>query len=100
MTPFGSRAGSGPSGRFGASLAAETQELGQPRYDLVEITDDGDVAEPEDRRGRILVDRDDRRRALHPHLVLDRAGDATGEVELRLHRLAALADKAVPGIPP
>ena len=40
----------------------------------------------------VLVDRDDHVRALHADLVLDRAGDAERDVELRRHRLAGLAD--------
>ena len=42
----------------------------------VHVADDAEVAELEDRRVRVLVDRDDHARALHADLVLDRAGDA------------------------
>src|SRR5205085_11203776 len=41
---------------------------------------------------RILVDRDDHVRALHPHLVLDRAGDPARDVELGRDAPARLAD--------
>src|SRR3954469_21259815 len=55
--------------------------LGQLRQDLVEIADDAEVGELEDRRVLVLVDRDDVLRGLHADLVLDRAGagDARGE---------------------
>ena len=60
--------------------------------DLVEVADDADVGELEDRRVRVLVDGDDRPGALHADLVLDGARDAGGDVELRRHGLARLAD--------
>ena len=66
--------------------------LGQLRHDLVEVAHDPEVAELEDRRVRVLVDRDDVLRGLHADLVLDRARDAGREVELRRDRLAGLAD--------
>src|SRR3954469_3569880 len=64
--------------------------LGQLRDDLVEVADDAEVGELEDRGVRVLVDRHDVLRALHADLVLDRARDAGREVELRRHRLARL----------
>src|SRR5919201_1777812 len=73
--------------------------LGQLGHDLVQVTDDAEVGELEDRRVRVLVDRDDVLRVLHAHLVLDGAGDARGEVELGRHRLAGLADLAGVGEP-
>ena len=42
----------------------------------MQVADDAEVAELEDRRVRVLVDRDDHARALHADLVLDRARDA------------------------
>src|SRR5207248_4782288 len=71
---------------------AGVDELGQLRDDLVHVADDAEVAELEDRRVRVLVDRDDRVRALHADLVLDRAGDAERDVELRRDGLAGLPD--------
>src|SRR4051812_23369264 len=68
--------------------------LGQLGDDLVEVAHDAEVGELEDRCVRVLVDRDDVLRALHADLVLDRARDAGGEVELRRHRLAGLPDLA------
>src|SRR5439155_20529672 len=67
-------------------------ELGQLRDDLVQVADDAEVGELEDRRVRVLVDRDDRPGALHPDLVLDRARDSAGHVELRRDRATGLAD--------
>src|ERR1700729_3672622 len=66
--------------------------VGQLGHDLVQVADDPEVGELEDRRVRVLVDRDDVLRGLHPDLVLDRAGDPGREVELGRHRLARLAD--------
>src|SRR4051794_12285611 len=57
--------------------------LGQLGQDLVEIADDAEVGEFEDRRVRILVDGDYVLRGLHPDLVLDGAGDPRREVQLR-----------------
>src|SRR5438309_7750922 len=58
----------------------------------MDVADDAEIAELEDRRVRVLVDRDDRAGALHADLVLDRAGDAERDVELRRDGLAGLAD--------
>src|SRR3954468_11217241 len=66
--------------------------LGQLGQDLVQVADDAEVGELEDRRVLILVDRDDVLRRLHADFVLDRAREAHGEVELRRDRLAGLAD--------
>src|SRR4029077_407479 len=67
-------------------------ELGQLRHDLVHVAHHAEVAELEDRRVRVLVDRDDGAGALHSDLVLDGAGDAERDVELRRDGLARLAD--------
>src|SRR5215218_3194076 len=66
--------------------------LGELGHDLVEVADDPEIRELEDRGVGVLVDRHDVLRGLHADLVLDRSGDAGGEVELRRHRLAGLAD--------
>ncbi len=76
----------------GVTRLAGVDELGELRDDLVHVADDAEVAELEDRRVRVLVDRDDHVRALHADLVLDRAGDAERDVELRRDDLAGLAD--------
>src|SRR3990167_2460684 len=95
--PFSSTAtGTSPSFSARVGLSSSSwprriaQELGELRDDLVEIADDPKVGEVEDRRVRVLVDRNDRPGALHPDLVLDRARDAERDVELRRDRLARL----------
>src|SRR5207237_532844 len=75
-----------------ASAAALLHELGQLRDDRVQVADDGQVGELEDRRIRVLVDRDDHVGVLHADLVLDRARDADRDVQLRRDALAGLAD--------
>src|SRR5262249_49673717 len=64
--------------------------LGELRDDDIQVADDAEVAEAEDRRLFVLVDRDDQPGGAHPGLVLHRAGDAAGDVDRRLHRLAGL----------
>src|SRR3954453_14583623 len=66
--------------------------VGQLGQDLVQVAHDAEVGELEDRRVLVLVDRDDVLGRLHAHLVLDRAGDARREVQLRRDGLARLAD--------
>src|SRR6185295_13298812 len=61
-------------------------------HDLERVADDAVVGDLEDRRLRILVDRDDDLRRLHAREVLDRARDADRDVELRADGLARLAD--------
>ena len=73
--------------------------LGELRQDLVEVADDAEVGELEDRGVRVLVDRHDVLRGLHADLVLDRAGDARREVQLRRDGLARLADLRRVGVP-
>src|SRR3990170_8760201 len=73
-----------------SSSPALPHELGQLRDDLVQVADDAEVAVLEDGRVRVLVHGHDRARALHAHLVLDRSGDAAGDVELRRDDLARL----------
>src|SRR5947209_7740081 len=82
-----------------ASRATLLDQLGQLRDDLVHVADDAEVAELEDRRVRVLVDRDDHARALHADLVLDRAADAERDVELRRDDLARLADLRAVRVP-
>src|SRR3954453_22386863 len=77
--------------RTGSALAL-LDRLGEGGQHGVEVPDDAEVDELEDRRLLVLVDRDDRLRGLHAGPVLDRAGDAVGDVELRRDRLAGLAD--------
>src|SRR4029453_15781678 len=63
--------------------------VGQLGQDLVEIAHDAEVRELEDRRVRVLVDRDDVLGVLHADLVLDRPREAARQVPLRRDRLAS-----------
>ena len=67
--------------------------------DLVQVADHAEVGQLEDRRLGVLVDGHDRLRGLHAGAVLDRAGDAGGDVQLRRDRLAGLADLVAVRIP-
>src|SRR4051794_25281894 len=81
---------------IGSGALPRLHGLGQLGDDLVEVADDPEVGELEDRGVAVLVDRDDVLRGLHADLVLDRARDAGREVELRRDGLARLAD--LPGV--
>src|SRR5215203_6292302 len=83
----------------GSASLAGLHGLGELGHDLVEVADDPEVGELEDRGVRVLVDRDDVLRALHADLVLDRAGDPGRQVQLRRDRLARLADLGGVGVP-
>src|SRR5215207_4596846 len=83
--------GNRPSYELGSALAL-LDLLGRLREDGLEVADHTEVDELEDRRLLVLVDRDDRLGRLHAGAVLDRTGDAVGDVELRRHGLAGLAD--------
>src|SRR4051812_30233713 len=54
----------------------------------VEIRDQSVIGDLEDRRLFVLVDRDDHLRVLHAGEMLDRAGNADRDVELRRDHLA------------
>src|SRR3954454_8764020 len=100
MTLSESNGGGNSLGATGIALALlRLDRLGQLGDDFVEIAHHAEVRELEDRRVRILVDRKDVLRVLHPDLVLDRPGDAGGEVQLRCHRLPGLADLGRVGVP-
>src|SRR5262245_741586 len=73
-------------------LPALADLVGGLGHHLEQISDDAEVGEVEDGRLGVLVDRHDRLGRLHAGPVLDRAGDAQGDVELRVHRLACLPD--------
>src|SRR5919206_2171727 len=75
-----------------SAALAGLDRLGELGDDLVQVADDAEVGELEDRGVRVLVDRHDVVRALHADLVLDRARDAGRQVELRRDGLAGLAD--------
>src|SRR3954471_7304802 len=82
----------GATGMRRSAALLRLHGLGELRQDLVEIADDPEVGELEDRRVRVLVDREDVLRVLHADLVLDRARDPGREIQLRSDRLARLAD--------
>src|SRR5688500_7735028 len=65
----------------------------------MEVTDDAGVADADDRRRRVVVDRDDRLGLLHPCPVCEGPGDPARHVETRPDLLPRLADLAGMGIP-
>src|SRR6056297_1543753 len=67
-----------------------SDELFELRDDLEQVADETVVGDFEDRGFRILVDRHDGPGVLDPGQVLDRAGDADREVQLRRDDLAGL----------
>src|SRR5918997_7046661 len=91
FTGGGNSAGATPIRPRSAALL-RLHGLGQLGEDLVQVPHDAEVRELEDRSVRVLVDREDVLRALHPDLVLDGAGDAGRQVQLGCHRLARLPD--------
>src|SRR5215510_13755264 len=70
------------------------QSVNQSRNDFEQIADDAVVGHFEDGRVRVLVDRGDRLGALHPDQVLDGAGNAEREVQLRRDGLPGTPDLA------
>ena len=71
--------------------AARHQAL-QLRHDLKEVADQAKVGDLEDRRLGVLVDGDDGARILDAGQMLDRAGYANRDIELRRNDLARLPD--------
>ncbi len=78
--------------RAGIYPLAGLDRLGQLRADLEQVADDAEIGDLEDRGFLVLVHRDDRLRRLHAGAVLDGAGDAQRDVQLRRHGLTGLAD--------
>ena len=72
--------------------SAGAQRRDDRRNDLAEVADHRIVRPRDDRRIRILVDREDPLRSLAADHVLDRAADAARDVELRRDARAGLAD--------
>src|SRR4051794_12498745 len=102
MTLSESKGGGNSLGATAGMLSAPLlgfDRLGQLGDDFVQVAHHPEVRELENRRVRVLVDREDVLRVLHPDLVLDRAGDTGGEVQLRRHRLPGLADLGRVGVP-
>ena len=62
---------------------------------LIEVRDQSVIGDLENRRVLILVDGDDHLGILHAGEMLDRAGDADGDIEFRRHHLAGLPDLPV-----
>ena len=78
-------------------LARGLQCLGQRRNGLKEVRDEAVIRDLEDRCLGVLVDRDDDLRVLHPREMLDRAGDADGDIDFGGDDLAGLADLIIIG---
>ncbi len=72
-------------------LAERLRQRGQKAN---RVRDDADMREVEDRRVAVGVDGDDQIGALDADAVLDGAGDAGREIELRPDRLAGLPNLA------
>jgi peptidoglycan/LPS O-acetylase OafA/YrhL len=68
---------------FSTSGAGFANGFGEGRKHLKEVAGDADVGDFEDRRVGVLIDRHDALGAFHAHQVLDGAGDAHGQIELR-----------------
>src|SRR5882672_1427322 len=82
----------GPLPHFPGWSTADLAELRrQFRQRLVEIGDQPEVGDLEDRRLFVLVDRHDDLRVLHAGQMLDRTRNADRDVELGRHHLAGLA---------
>lgn len=77
--------------------AAALQLLRHLRDGLEQVGDKAVVGHLEDGRLRVLVDGHNRLAVLHARQVLDGAGDAHGNVQLRRHNLARLPDLQVVG---
>ncbi len=65
------------------------------RQGFEQVGDEAVVGDLEDRCLLVLVDRDDDLRVLHAGQMLDRTGDAAGDVEIGCDHLAGLADLPV-----
>src|SRR6202045_2827551 len=85
-----------PATRLNRSLLSKLAErVGQFGNRLIQIRDQAVIGDLENRRVLILVDRDDHLGILHACEMLDRAGNADRDIELRRHHLAGLADLPV-----
>src|SRR5208283_3007008 len=78
---------------------ALAERLGQSGQQTDRVCYDSDMSEIENRRVLVGVDRKDHVRAFDADPVLDRAGDAGGDVEFGPDRLAGLTDLAIGGDP-
>src|SRR5690349_4482209 len=82
------------------SLLRLTHRARERGNDLEDVADDAVVGDLEDRRLLVLVDGDDRLRRAHAGEVLNGAGDADRDVQLRTHLPSGLADLVGVGTPP
>src|SRR5215207_855528 len=82
----------------GVLLLAGGDLLGGLGDDGVQVADDAEVGQLEDRGLGVLVDGHDGLRGLHAGAVLDRTGDADGDVELRGDGLAGLPHLEAVGV--
>src|SRR5690606_32986834 len=74
------------------AASAGVEGFDQLGKDVVNVSDDAEIGDREDRGVRVLVDRHDRLRVLHTDQVLHGTRDAGGDVDVGLHRGAGLAD--------
>ena len=77
-----------------AALAARMASVSMG-VDLEQVAADAVVGDLEDRRGVVLVDRDDALGLAHTGLVLDGAGDTESDIDLRVDGLTGLTDLMV-----
>jgi hypothetical protein len=82
--------GSGDRSSIRPEALALLQGLDQFGQYFLNVTNDSEVGDREDRGVGILVDGDDGLGVFHPHQVLHCSGDATRDIDVRLHRLAGL----------
>src|SRR5437868_2190517 len=81
----------GAGGHVKRSPTWGLERCGQFGDGLEQVRDQAVVRDAEDRRLRVLVDRDDQLAVLHAGQMLDRTGDAHGDVQVRRDDLAGLA---------
>ena len=79
-------------GGYGLAEARRTDACREPGHDLEEVPHDAQFGDAEYLRVRVAVDGDDVLRRLHAGQVLDRAGQAHGQVQARGHGLAREAN--------
>src|SRR6476646_10596955 len=80
---------------FRRTSSLSLERLDHGGNDFEQVADDAVLGDLEDRRVGVLVDGDDGLAALHADQMLDGAGDAEREIELRGDGLAAAADLAL-----
>src|SRR5262245_27968497 len=86
-------------GRYSRMDVELLHGLGERRHDLEQVPHQAVVGHLEDGGFGVLVDRDDATRRRHAGEMLDGAGDADRDIELRRHGLAGLPDLLGMGSP-